>query len=217
MDNLQKLAAHFDILQKLISLSTLPQNVKDEFPKIMFEFSINNPLRVSHFLAQCHHESGGFKSTIENMKYSSKRLLEVFPKYFKTEEEAKKYAMQPERIGNKVYANRMGNGDESSGDGYKYRGRGYIQCTGKNKFVIFDKLLSEDILQNPDLIATKYPLWSAGWFWNATKLNDIADKGATLDVVTQVTLKVNGGKNGLLARNKLFVNYYKLLSIGGME
>lgn len=195
-------------------LTKLPKKVLDELPSIINKYQIDTPLRMSHFLSQCHHESGGFKSTTENMKYSSARLLQVFPKHFKSLDDTKGYAMHPERIGNKVYANRLGNGDESSGDGYKYRGRGYIQVTGKNKYIMLDKMLNEDIVSNPDLIALKYPLFSAAWFWDSVKLNSIADKGATMEICEQVTKKVNGGKLGLLARYKMFVYYYELLNIG---
>lgn len=195
-------------------LTKLPKRVLDELPSIINKYQIDTPLRMSHFLSQCHHESGGFKSTTENMKYSSARLLQVFPKHFKSLDDTKGYAMHPERIGNKVYANRLGNGNESSGDGYKYRGRGYIQVTGKNKYIILDKMLNEDIVSNPDLIALKYPLFSAAWFWDSVKLNSIADKGATMEICEQVTKKVNGGKLGLLARYKMLVYYYELLNIG---
>lgn len=195
-------------------LTKLPKRVLDELPSIINKYQIDTPLRMSHFLSQCHHESGGFKSTTENMKYSSARLLQVFPRHFKSLDDTKGYAMHPERIGNKVYANRLGNGDESSGDGYKYRGRGYIQVTGKNKYIILDKMLNEDILSNPDLIALKYPLFSAAWFWDSVKLNSIADKGTTMEICEQVTKKVNGGKLGLLARYKMLVYYYELLNIG---
>jgi putative chitinase len=195
-------------------LTKLPKKVTDELPAIIDKYQINTPLRLSHFLSQCHHESGGFKSVSENMKYSEKRLMQVFPRHFPTIESTKGYSMHPERIGNKVYANRLGNRDESSGDGFKYRGRGYIQCTGRHKFAILDKLLHEDILNNPDWIATKYPLFSAAWFWDSVKLNQIADKGSSLEICEQVTKKVNGGKLGLLARYKHFVYYYELLKIG---
>lgn len=197
----------------IAQLTKLPKRVLDELPSIIKNYQIDTPLRMSHFLSQCHHESGGFKSTTENMKYSSARLLQVFPRHFKSLDDTKGYAMHPERIGNKVYANRLGNGDESSGDGFRYRGRGYIQCTGKNKYIILDNYLDEDIVANPDLIATKYPLYSAGWFWHSADLNSIADKGATFDVCEKVTKKVNGGKLGLQARHKMLVYYYQLLNI----
>lgn len=196
----------------IAKLTKLPKQVIDELPMILNKYKIDTPLRLSHFLSQCHHESGGFKSTIENMKYSEKRLIQVFPRHFPTIESTKGYSMHPERIGNKVYANRLGNGDESSGDGFRFRGRGFIQCTGKNKYIILDKLLPEDIIGNPDLIATKYPLFSAAWFWDSVKLNQIADKGDSFAICEQVTKKVNGGKLGLQERYKMLVYYMKLLN-----
>ena len=121
------------------------------------------------------------------------------------------YERKPEKIANLVYANRMGNGDKASGDGYRFRGRGYIQLTGKDNYSAFDKTVDENILENPDLVATKYPLASAAWFFHKNGLQKIADEGATDAVVTKVTKKVNGGTIGLPDRIKHFNEYYKLL------
>lgn len=195
-------------IDKLIQI---PKASRNELQEVIEEYQINTALRLSHFLSQCHHESGGFRSKIENMNYGAKRLMEVFPKYFPTLQMAQEYAGKPEKIGSRVYANRMGNGDESTGEGFKYRGRGFIQITGKNKYRTLSNLWDIDILDNPDLIAEKYPFKSAGWFWNAAKLNQYADKGSTMADVEKVTKIVNGGKNGLQSRRKLFVNYYQLL------
>jgi putative chitinase len=118
----------------------------------------------------------------------------------------------PEKIASKVYANRMGNGDEASKDGFKYAGKGYIQLTGKANYMEFDKTVPEDITNNPELVATKYPLASAAWFWSKNGLNLIADKGATDLVVTSVTKRVNGGTIGLADRIKHFKEFYALLS-----
>ncbi len=116
---------------KLEALSKkIPANVMEEIPLIMEKFGIDNPLRLSHFLSQCAHESGNFKFLNENLNYSADGLRKIFPKYFPTIEVANKYARQPEKIANKVYGGRMGNGDEASGDGYKFRGRGFIQIPG---------------------------------------------------------------------------------------
>lgn len=197
----------------IAQLCKLPKKVLDELPSVIKYYQIDTPLRMSHFLSQCHHESGGFKSTTENMKYSAARLLQVFPKHFKSLDDTKGYAMHPERIGNKVYANRLGNGDELSGDGYKYRGRGYIQLTGRHNYKIIDSYLDENIIDNPDLIATKYPLFSAAWYWQSRKLNSTADKGATMEICEQVTRNINGGKLGLQSRYKLLVYYYQMLNI----
>ena len=182
----------------------LPMVVIDEIPSVMEKFKIDTPLRLAHFLAQCAHESGGFKATIESLNYSAKGLLATFPKYF-TAETAALYERKAEKIANIVYANRMGNDDKA--DGWKYKGRGYIQLTGKSGYAAFDKIVPEDILANPDLVASKYPLLSAAWFWNSRDLNSIADKGATDLTVTQITKKVNGGTIGLedrIAKFKLF-------------
>jgi putative chitinase len=136
--------------------------------------------------------------------------MKIFRKYFPTEQLAIEYARQPEKIANKVYASRMGNGNEASGDGWKYRGRGYIQITGKNNYQEFGKSIGEDILSNPDLVATKYPMVSAAWFFSKNclgKCTDNSDKA-----VTNVTRCVNGGENGLIDRLKYFKLYYNLLS-----
>jgi putative chitinase len=186
--------------------------VFEQIPLVMEKFAINTPLRLAHFLAQCAHESGNFKATRENLNYSSAGLLKTFPKYFKDIETAKKYERKPEAIANRVYSNRMGNGDESSGDGFKHRGRGYIQLTGKQNYSSFDKVVDEDILANPDLVATKYPMLSAAWFWDSRKLNAIADTGATDAVVTSITLKVNGGRNGLADRISKFKVFFASLN-----
>ena len=182
----------------------LPQAVLDEIPAIMEKFGVTNPLRLCHFLAQCSHESGHFKFVTENLNYSADGLRKIFPKYFPTIELAAKYARQPQKIANKVYGGRMGNGDEASGDGWKFRGRGYIQLTGKNNYTAFDKFVEDDILANPDLVATKYPLMSAAFFFNTNKLWDICDKGHGHEIVLAVTKRVNGGTIGLADRQKHF-------------
>ena len=190
----------------------LPDRVLNELPDIISKYEINTNLRLSHFLAQVHHESAGFHLTDENLNYSAKRLLEVFPKYIKSNEIAKKYAHQPMLLASYVYGNRMGNGDESTGDGWKYRGRGFIQLTGKNNYIAFDKEVQESIIDNPDLVSTKYPLLSAGWYWDTRKLNDIADLGAGTNVVKSITKKINGGLHGLESRCRLFLFYFQQLT-----
>lgn len=185
----------------------IPKEVLDQIPEVMEKFQINTPLRLAHFLAQCAHESGNFKATKENLNYGAAGLLSIFKKYFPTEALAKSYERQPEKIANRVYASRMGNGDEKSGEGFAFRGRGYIQLTGKDNYKAFDTIVPEDILANPDLVATKYPLLSAAWFWNKTSLNALADKGATDADVTAITKRVNGGTHGLpdrIAKFKVF-------------
>ena len=189
----------------------VPDAVIAQIPGVMEKYQINTPLRLAHFLAQCGHESGGFKAVRENLNYSVEGLVKIFPKYFPTVESAKDYSRNPEKIANKVYGGRMGNGDEASGDGFKFRGRGYIQLTGKLNYSAFDGAVADDILKDPDLVATKYPLLSAGWFWGKNNLNALADKGALDGDVTAITKRVNGGTLGLADRQKHFKEYYDLL------
>lgn len=198
---------------KLEALSTkIPANVMEEIPLIIEKFGIDGPLRLSHFLSQCAHESGNFKFVKENLNYSADGLRKIFPKYFPTIEAANKYARQPEKIANKVYGGRMGNGDESSGDGFKFRGRGYIQLTGKDNYAAFDKFVDDDIMANPDLVATKYPLTSAAFFFHKNKLWDVCDKGHGDDVVLAVTKRVNGGTHGLADRQDKFDLFHSTLA-----
>ena len=189
----------------------IPDAVIAQLPDTIAKFELNTPLRLSHFLAQAGHESGGFKAVNENLNYGAKGLLGIFKKYFPTEEKAKLYERKPEKIANLVYGARMGNGPEASGEGYKFRGRGYIQLTGKDNYKAFDAVVTESIVDNPDLVATKYPLLSAAWFFHKNGLHKIADQGATDAVVTSVTKRVNGGTIGLPDRIKHFKEYYNLL------
>ena len=198
---------------KLEALSKkIPANVMEEIPFIMEKFGIDNPLKLSHFLSQCAHESGNFKFLNENLNYSADGLRKIFPKYFPTIEAANKYARQPEKIANKVYGGRMGNGDEASGDGYRFRGRGFIQLTGKDNYAAFDKFVDDDIMANPDLVATKYPLTSAAFFFHKNKLWDVCDKGHSHDVVLAVTKRVNGGTHGLADRQEKFDLFHNTLA-----
>lgn len=188
----------------------IPDSVLAQIPDTAAKFNITNPLRLAHFLAQCGHESGGWKATSENLNYSSKGLLGIFPRYF-TPALAEQYARKPEAIASRVYGGRMGNGAEATKEGFKFRGRGYIQLTGKDNYSAFDKFVPEEILANPDLVATKYPLMSAAWFFNKNGLWSICDKGADQGTVTAVTKRVNGGTIGLPDRIKHFNEYYNLL------
>ena len=163
-------------------------------------------------MAQCGHESGGFRLTQENLNYSAKGLAGTFKKYFINESAAGPYAKNPQKIANKVYGGRMGNGPESTGEGYKFRGRGYIQLTGKDNYTAFGKAINEDMTANPDKVATHYALLSAAWFFSKNGLHKMADGGATDAVVTQITKRVNGGITGLPDRIKHFKEYYNLLS-----
>jgi putative chitinase len=189
----------------------IPDAVIAQIPDTAAKFEINTPLRLAHFLAQCGHESGGFRLTKENLNYSAKGLNGTFKKYFPTLDSAIPYGRKPEKIANKVYGNRMGNGPESSGEGAKFCGRGYIQLTGKENYTAFGKSINEDILSNPDKVASNYALLSAAWFFSKNGLHKMADGGATDGVVTSITKRVNGGTIGLADRIKHFKEYYSLL------
>ena len=187
----------------------IPDTVIAQIPDVMTKFKIDTPLKLAHFLSQCGHESGGFRVVNENLNYSAKGLMGIFKKYFPDSTKAEAYQRKPEKIANVIYANRMGNGNEASGEGYKYRGRGYIQLTGKQNYTAFGKAIGEDIAANPDLVATKYPLLSAAWFFTRClpKCTDASDTA-----VTAVTKCVNGGTIGLEDRKKHFKEYFALLS-----
>jgi putative chitinase len=190
----------------------IPDAVISQIPETAAKFEINTPLRLAHFLAQCGHESGGFKLTKENLNYSAKGLNGIFKKYFPTLESAVPYERKPEKIANKVYGGRMGNGLEASGEGWKFHGRGFIQLTGKDNYTAFTKSIGEDCIANPDLVASKYALASAAWFFNKNGLHKMADGGANDDTVTKITKRVNGGTIGLPDRIKHFKEYYHLLA-----
>jgi putative chitinase len=196
--NIEKLKGH------------IPDAVLAQIPDTAKKFNITNNLRLAHFLSQCGHESGGFKAVSENLNYSADGLKKIFGKYFPGNLN-ESYARQPEKIAARVYASRMGNGDEASKEGFKFRGRGYIQLTGKANYTNFTKFIGEDCIANPDLVATKYPLASAAFFFDSNKLWSICDKGADDATVTAVTKRVNGGTIGLPDRIKHFKEYYNLL------
>jgi putative chitinase len=188
----------------------IPDNVLSQIPETATKFNITTVLRLCHFLSQCAHESENFTAVKENLNYSAAALKATFPTHFPgTLNES--YAHNPEKIADRAYANRMGNGDEASGDGYKYCGRGYIELTGKVNYVAFGKFIGEDLLTNPGLVATKYPLMSAAFFFQTNNLWTICDKGATPDVVKELTKRINGGYNGLDERIKYFNKFYNLL------
>jgi putative chitinase len=189
----------------------IPDAVLAQLPDTIAKFQLNTPLRLAHFLAQAGHESGGFRLTKENLNYSAKGFMGIFKKYFPTEAKANEYARKPEKIANLVYGNRMGNGNEASGDGAKYCGRGYIQLTGKDNYTAFGKAINEDLTKDPTLVAGKYAMLSAAWFFTKNKLHIMADQGPTDAVVTSITKRVNGGTIGLADRIKHFKEYYNLL------
>jgi putative chitinase len=189
----------------------LPKAASSYMLQVVEKYDIKNPLHLAHFLAQIAHESGNFQFVTENLNYSAEGLRKVFPKYFADNIIAMKYARNNEAIGSRVYANRMGNGDEASKEGFKFRGRGYIQLTGKSNYKDFSDFIKEDCVANPDLVATKYPMDSAIWFFDKNKLWDICAKGSGDDTVTAVTKRVNGGTHGLADRIAKFKLYYSLL------
>lgn len=170
------------------------------------KFDISTPERQACFLGQCAHESGGFTALSENLNYSAASLCRVWPKRFPTITDGQICERNPEKIANRVYASRMGNGDEESGEGYAYRGRGLIQLTGKSNYEACGKALDIDLIENPDLVATpQYAALSAGWFWNKNKLNAYADKGD----MEGLTKKINGGTHGIedrVARTQLAID-----------
>jgi putative chitinase len=190
----------------------IPDAVIVQIPDTAKRFEINTPLRLAHFLAQCGHESGGFRATQENLNYSASGLKGIFGKYFKEAGLAESYQRNPQKIASRVYGGRMGNGPESTGDGFKFRGRGYIQLTGKDNYTAFGKAINEDMTANPDKVATHYALLSAAWFFSKNGLHKMADQGSTDAVVTSITKRVNGGTIGLADRIKHFKEYYHLLA-----
>ncbi len=175
-------------------------------------YKIDTTLRKAHFLTQLAHESGGLRYNEENLNYSAKALKVTFGKYFPTMELAEQYARQPEKIANRVYANRMGNGDENSGDGWKYKGRGLIQLTGKENYQKFGEAHGIDAVNNPDLLLDpKWALTSAAWYWRKRKINRYADQ----DDIHMVTKRVNGGTHGLSHRQHYLDEFKKLYAAMG--
>jgi putative chitinase len=173
----------------------------DPLTSAMERFKINTPLRMSAFIAQVAHESGHFRLVSENLNYRAETLLKVFPKYYKTMAEARAHAGKPERIANRVYGGRMGNGSESSGDGFRYRGRGLIQLTGRFNYDACGKGLGIDFIRSPELLETPGGAsLSAAWYWNSRNINVPAD---ARDFV-RVTRLINGGTIGLEDRTKLY-------------
>ena len=168
--------------------------------KLLDDFEINTPNRIAMFLAQIGHESGGLKIFQENLNYKAEGLTKIFHKYFE-DVDPNEYAHNPEKIANRVYANRMGNGDEDSGDGWKFHGRGAIQLTGRSNYISCGKDLGVDLDANPDYLTTpEGALRSAAWFWDQHDLNELADAGD----IEKCTRKINGGTIGLEERTELY-------------
>lgn len=177
--------------------------LQEKYKSLFEKYGLTTKLRVSHFMAQIEHESG-LKPISENLNYSADRLKVIFPKYFISNEDALKYARQQQRIANRVYANRMGNGNEASGEGWKYRGRGFIQITGKENYFRLAVDTDIDCLQNPDLLLEEAnAMISALWFWDLKGLNLLADKNNIIGI----TKKINGGLNGIEHRKELLKKY----------
>lgn len=197
-----------DILELL--KGHIPDKVIEELPEVVSRFNITTTLRLAHFLSQCAHESGNFAHVVENLNYSAQGLKRVFGKYFPGNLN-ESYARKPEKIGSRVYGGRMGNGDESTKEGFKFRGRGYIQLTGKSNFSRFSQFIGEDVVANPELVSTKYPLTSAAFFFETNNLWSICDKGSSTEVVTLLTKRINGGTNGLADRIAKFKKFYTLI------
>lgn len=180
------------------------------FDSILPKYDIDTPLRKAHFLAQVAHESGGFKFVTENLNYSAKALYGVFRKYFPTLDAANQYARKPEKIANKVYANRMGNGNETSGDGWRYKGRGLIQLTGKSNYKALSDATGQDFITTPEKVSEPdWALTSACWYWQKRKINRYADT----DDIHMVTKLINGGYNGLQSREHFLEEFKKLYNI----
>jgi putative chitinase len=166
------------------------------------------PVRAAHFFAQTAHETGDYKLFTENLNYSAQGLQTTFGKYFPGNLE-ESYARQPEKIGSRVYADRMGNGNEASKEGYMFRGRGALQTTGKSNYAAFAKYLNKpEIMTNPDLVSTTYSFESAIYFFDKNKLWEICDKGITDAAILELTKRINGGTNGLADRSAKTYKYY---------
>lgn len=171
----------------------------NKYRTLLRNYEVNTPIRIAHFFAQLEHESG-LKPISENLNYSRLRLTQIFPKYFKDMATAQHYANKPEMIANRVYANRMGNGNEQSGHGFLYRGRGFLQITGRENYLLLSKDTRIDFLNNPDLLLEEAnAMISALWFWKKNNLNSFADK----DDIIGLTKKINGGLNGIEHRKQL--------------
>jgi len=197
-----------ELLERAKNFGFIKSEYYSYFLQYCEKYKINTAERISHFLAQVNYESGYMNYVEENLNYSAERLLKVFPKYFKTLEEAKEYEYKGEKIANKVYANRMGNGDEQSGDGYRYRGRGLIQLTGKNNYLKFSKWYNDSkiFVDNPDLLLQpQFAVLSAFFYWDTHKLNAyIVENVDDYTICKLLTKKINGGYNGLEERFRLY-------------
>lgn len=193
-------------LNKFLPLEKLAQ-----LPEVIDKFKIDNIYRLIHFISQTAHESGHFKFGEENLNYSVNNLMSIFGDYFPTSEKALEFAHNPEKIANHVYANRLGNGNEASGDGWLYRGRGDIQITGKYNYQKLKEFLSVDVVKDPDLISSKYSLSSAAFFFTQREIWPICDNGVSQKTIEIVTKKINPKEIGLLDRTNLCIEVYNIV------
>jgi predicted chitinase len=200
-----------EMLKEMGVSNTDAEQYIDDLEKTLPKYGIaDSKARLAHFFAQVLHESGCMRYDMENLNYSADALRRVFGKYFKTQAQAEAYARRPEKIASRVYANRMGNGDEASGDGWKYRGRGLIQLTGKSNYQAFaDWIGDARIVDEPDLVSSEYAVQSAVFFWDRNQLNTLADT----DDIVGLTRRVNGGENGLAHRRELLNKASGLLAM----
>ena len=197
-----------DKLVKILKGNNYISDWYNALVNILPEYDINTIPRVAMFLAQCGHESANFTVLKENLNYRATSLMKVFPRYFPTTELANQYAHNPEKIANRVYGNRMGNGDEASGDGFRYCGRGLIQLTGKANYTAFAESIDTPLEEIPDYLLTfEGATQSACWFWETNNINQWADKGDVL----QVTKIINGGTNGLQDRTEKYNRIIQIL------
>jgi len=181
------------------------------FSEVLPQYNINTPHRIVAFLAQCAHESNGFNTLTENLHYSAQRLLQVFPRYF-DESNVNEYAGNPVAIGNRIYANRMGNGSEESGDGYKYSGKGIVQLTGKENYTKCSQAIFQDdsLVNDPTLILDPFNATHAAcWFWESKGLNELADE----QKMKEITRRINGGYIGLQERVNLYNELLEVFEI----
>lgn len=198
-------------LKQILPNNTNLADWHEALTTILPEYEINTPKRIAAFLAQCVHESGGFSAIKENLNYKAASLQKVFPKYFSTAELAEAYAHKQEKIANRVYANRMGNGDEASGDGFRYCGRGLIQLTGHDNYQSFADSIETPLTEMPEYLATYAgAVQSACWFWECNDLNSLADSGD----IKAMTKRINGGYIGLEDRVKHYEHIKEVLGCG---
>lgn len=193
--------------------SHIPDTIYQQLAPLCTQFDIDGPLRLSNLLGQCQQECENFTVFTENLNYSGEALWSLFHTHFTDINEANSYARQPERIANRIYANRMGNGNEASGNGWLYRGRGALQVTGKSNYQALGDFLGIDLVSNPDLVSTDYTMASAAFFFRSHNLWTVCDRGVDTDTITAVTKVINGGTLGLANRIQYTQAFYSILHV----